>query len=114
MLGDGTILVSNPHQVTRVAPSDSMYAAWLAHLGGLKPGEQKDAASWPDPFDAARVERSVRDYLLRKGVVLHGCNGDIMGTDHDGNVTAWVVCQGVRLRVRISHDDYAVTEVHDP
>jgi len=111
MLTDGTLVVSNPHQVSRIAPSDPKYAEWLAHLGGIKPGEAKNMPAWPDEFDAARVEAAVRAYLARKGIGPRGCHGDILGTDPDKNVTVSVGCMGAGVSLRLAHDSYAVTEL---
>ncbi len=111
MLPDGTLVVSNPHQVSRVAPSDPKYAAWIAQVGGIKPGEAKNMPAWPDEFDAAKVEAAVRAYLARKGIGPRGCHGDILGTDRDKNVTVSVGCPSAGVSLRLARDSYAVTEL---
>ena len=111
MRPDGAIVVTSPHQIFEVPKSDAKYGEWLALIGGLKVGEEKNAPPWPDPFDAAKVDLSVREYLTRKGIDRRGCTGDINGTDHDGNVSAWVACGDTRLTLRIAHDTYGVTEI---
>jgi hypothetical protein len=55
MLPDGTLVVSNPHQVSRTAPTDPKYSAWIAHVGGMKPGQVKNMPAWPDGCPSAGV-----------------------------------------------------------
>jgi hypothetical protein len=109
MLADRTIVISNPHSVNRTSPSDPGYAALLTHLGGLKPGEEKNAPAWPDDFDAARVETAVRAYLVRSGIDPNDCHGDIVGSNKK-SVTTSVVCPKVGLGVDVIRDSYEAVE----
>jgi hypothetical protein len=109
MLADGTIVISNPHSVSRTSPVDPKYAAVLAHLGGLKPGEEKNAPAWPDDFDAARVETVVRAYLTRNGIDPSGCHGDILGSSKKSVVTS-IACKSEGLSLNVVLDSYEVVE----
>ncbi len=115
MLPDGTLVVSNPHMSTRVAPGDPMYAKWIEHIGGMKPGDEKSVPAWPDPFDPARVEAAARAHLAKKGVDPATCHGDIFGTDGEKNVSAWVECTGgARHSLKILHGSYEVVAPDAP
>lgn len=109
MLADKTIVISNPHSVSRTAPSDPGYAALLVHLGGLKPGEEKNAPAWPDELDAARVETVVRAYLTRKGIDPNSCHGDILGSSKKSVVTS-ISCKAEGLSLDVLLGSYDVVE----
>jgi hypothetical protein len=109
MLADKTIVISNPHGISRTASSDPGYAALLAHLGGLKPGEEKNAPAWPDDFDAARVETVVRAYLTRNGIDPSLCHGDILGSSKKSVVTS-IACKSEGLSLDVLLDSYDVVE----
>lgn len=109
MLADKTIVISNPHSVSRTPPSDPGYAALLAHLGGLKPGEEKNAPAWPDEFDAARVETVVRAHLERNNIDPNGCHGDILGSSKKSVITS-IACKTVGLELEVLLDAYDVVE----
>jgi hypothetical protein len=66
-------------------PSHAEYNQVLAHLGGMKPGEEKPVPPWPDPWDAARVETAAHAHAAKKGWSRDEYRVEIMGTDADGN-----------------------------
>jgi hypothetical protein len=67
-------------------PSHADYNEVLAHLGGLRPGEEKPIPPWPDPWDAERVEAAARDHAARaKGWEASAYRLEITGTDSSGN-----------------------------
>jgi hypothetical protein len=109
MLADRTIVISNPHNVNRTSPSDPGYAALLAHLGGLKPGEEKNAPAWPDEFDAARVETVVRAHLTSKGIDPNSCHGDILGSSKKSVATS-ISCKSDGLSLDVLLGSYDVVE----
>lgn len=109
MLADKTIVISNPHSVSRTPPSDPGYAALLAHLGGLTPGEEKNAPAWPDEFDAARVETVVRAYLTSKGIDPNSCHGDILGSSKKSVATS-ISCKSDGLSLEVLLGSYDVVE----
>ncbi len=114
LLPDGTLQIQSPHGNILLAASDPEYAPYLARMGGLRPGEQKTAPAFPDDFDAARVEAATRAYLVKSGVDVSICHGDVLGTDKEKNVTVSVDCGSDRYLLRLTHGSYGVTTLPVP
>jgi len=61
------------------------YKKTLAHLGGMKPGDEKPVPPWPDPWDTSKVESAGHAHAAKKGWKRDEYTIEIMGTDADGN-----------------------------
>jgi hypothetical protein len=66
-------------------PTHAKYKETLAHLGGMKPGEEKPVPPWPDPWDASKVEAAAHAHAAKKGWKKGEYTVEITGTDADGN-----------------------------
>src|SRR6185369_9444945 len=102
MLPDGTLVLDltargggmHGHARVTYAPSDPKYQETLAHIGGIRPGEQKPVPPWPDSIDDAAVEATARAYVAeKKGWKQASVKVEATGTYENGDVATTVTHQ---------------------
>jgi hypothetical protein len=76
----GEVLVVYP-------PMHAEYESILAHVGGLRPEEEKPLPPWRDPCDPSRVEAAARAHAATKGWDPGSYKIVIVGRDAAGNAS---------------------------
>lgn len=112
MNADGTLVLDlrHPWAHREIPPGHPEHDGLVAHVGGLRPGEEKPVPPWPDDIDDAEVEARLQAHVRTLGLSPDDCTATIDGTDPAGNVLVTVVCGPRHLRLRLRTGDYAVSE----
>jgi hypothetical protein len=117
MEADGTITMDMFHPEARLTypKTDPHYAEVLAHIGGLKPGEEKSVPPWSDGIDDARVNDAVAAYFAKKnGWKREELRMEIYGTNPSGSIHVGVGHGTDSASVDVDPKTYAVIESNGP